>query len=294
MQTDASSAINPLAETLSRLGSVVESFYADTGALEADWLPAADLVRASSPALDAALAQQALEFPQMDARTRGSYLIGSYSWYVAGIAIGMYLTAKRVPDLSPENLALRFSKYTWHEGENSGEAERMDLRFLSGRFAALPDDPAADHPDAILMPDALALREWLRDALERHFAPLIEQIRSRTRLGQHAQWCLVADTCAALFLYGGKLIGDAELGAAEGLAFVRADGSPMKNPNTGYLSLQYLEHTEIFRTRGGCCRYYTVAEDGYKCSTCVLRKPEERDQILLDYMSRKYAGDAAS
>lgn len=284
---------HPLAQTLSRMIAINEYFYADLGSIESGWFLGTALLDEKAPALEEALARQAVQHPNMEARTRGSYLIGEYSWYVPAVAVTAYLAERRVPDLSLDNLALRFGKYTWHEGGESGEAERIEVRFLGGRFAALPDDPAANHPDAVIVPDHNALREWLRITLEAHLTPLIEHINARTRLGRHAQWCLVADSCAALFLHGGQSLEDELRGKAEALAFVKAHGSPMKNPKTDFVSLQYLEHRETFRTRGGCCRYYTVAEDGYKCTTCVLRKPEERDQLLLDYMARKYAKDTA-
>ncbi len=285
---------HPLAETLLRSVNLNKYFYADIGDLEADWFAGEDLLNEGNPLLDEILAHQALHHPHMDSRTRGSYLIGEYSWNVPAVAVTAYLAEKRVPDLSLNNLALRVSKYTWHEGGSTGEAERMDARFLSGRFAALPDDPAANHPDAIIVPDALALREWLRQSIEGHFKPLIERVHTKTRLSRHSQWCLVADSCASLFLNGGLVLDNESYGTAEGLAFVKTEGSPMKNPNTGFISLTYLDHQETFRERGGCCRYYTLVEDGHKCTSCVLRKPEERNQLLLEYMSRKHANNPAS
>ena len=285
---------HPLTETLARVAHAANYFYGEIGGLETGWFLASDLIQENSAALEAALAFQATNHPNMDARSRGSYFIGEYTWFVPGVAVTAYMTERRVPDLSLENLALRFNKYTWHENGESGEGDRLEVRFLSGRFAALPDDPAAQHPDAVIVPDVNALRDWLRTSLETHLTPLIERINASTRLGRHAQWCLVADSCASLFLHGGTVIKDEAHGLAEGRAFIKAAGSPMKNPKTDYVSLQYLEHRDTYLTRGGCCRYYTFAEDGEKCSTCVLRKPEERDQLLLDYMSRKYAQGAAS
>lgn len=294
MPTNPLTAAHPIAQTLSRVVAMDENFYADFGALETGWFPAIDLLREDKPALDEALFRQAIHYPKMEARTRGSYLIGEYSWCVPAVAVTAYMAERRVPDLSLENLALRFNKYMWRYGEETGEGERIEVRFLSGRFAALPDDTDAQHPDAIILPDEVALREWLRDKLENHLTPLIERISVRTRLGRHAQWCVVADNCAALFLSGGELIKDQARGTAEGLAFVKAEGSPMKKSQTDFVSLQYLDHRETFRTRGGCCRYYTVAEDGYKCTNCMLRPADEQHQFLLEYMSQKYAKDTAS
>lgn len=293
MDHSPSPGAHPLADTLLRVARRNENHAAILGPLEDGWILARDFMRKESAALIQALAHQAINDPHMDARTRGSYLIGEYGWYVPAAAINAYLAEHRVPDLSPDNVALRLMTYTWHAGDASGQAERIDVRFLSGRFAALPDDPDANHSDAVILPDTNALREWLRSALEAHVTPLIESIYSATRLGHHAQWCLVADACALLFLYQGQALKDEARAKAEGLAFVKATNSPMKNPGTDYISLQYLEHDETFRARGGCCRYYTVAEDNIKCSTCVLWKPEERNQRLLDYMTRKYKGAAS-
>lgn len=259
-----------------------------------DWFPATSLMDPDQEILADALARQAADHPNMEARTRGSYFIGEYSWWLSVGPIAAYLTQQRVPDLSAGNIALRQSTYTWREGGESGEAERIDIRFISGRFACLPDDPDVDHPDAIVTPDKTHLRQWLRGKLEAHMAPIIERVHAHTNLSQYAQWCLVADAVAAQFLHIGKQLGDEEHGQTEGLAFVKAEDSPLNNKKTGYISLQYLDHRESFRTRAGCCRYYTVSETGKEyCSTCVLRKPEDRDARLVAYMKWKHE-EAAS
>lgn len=284
---------HPLAATLARIPVTTWQPTADIGVLEADWFRATEM--SENPArLDQALALQARDYPQMEPRTKGSYFIGEYAWYVPSAAVTALMAERRVPDLSLENVALRVSTVQWQEGDYSGESKRLDVRFLSGRFAALPDDPDAEHPDAVILPDETALREWLRSSIERHIAPLIEQIFVKTRLGRQAQWNLVADACAALFLGAGSLTSDQPRGEATGLAFVKAPGSPMKNPNTGYFTLEYGGHCETYRARGGCCRYYTVSENGEKCSTCVLVKQEERDQRILEYMAKRYAQGALS
>lgn len=282
--------LHPLAATLKRVTVVDENAYADIGSLEAGWFLAADLLVPRLTRLEEALARQAVQHPEMEARTRGSYFLGEYSWYVPDAVIAAYLAERRVPDLSLKNLALRSRTYTWHEGAESGEAERIDMRLLNGRFACLPDDPAAAHPDATVLPDADALHEHLRVSLEAHLTPLIERVHLLTRLGHHAQWCLVADSVAALFLHKVRALNDEAGGKAEGLAFIKAAEAPMNNPNTSYISLHYLDHRATFRARGGCCRYYTVSKTGKDyCSTCVLRKPEDRDARLLAYMQQKYA-----
>ncbi|MBI1278816.1 MAG: hypothetical protein GC179_11870 [Anaerolineaceae bacterium] len=297
MTERAAPTSHPLAETFSRIIALNASFYADIGSIEADWFLAIDMTNCQSDAFTQTLAYQLTRYPNAslpDLRTQASFLLGEYSWYVPAVAIGAYLSEHRVPDLSLDNLALRRGTYTWHYGNSSGEAQRTEARFLSGCFAALPDDPAANHPDAIILPDADALREWLRVKLEAHLMPIIEGLHSVTHLSRHALWALAADNCAALFLQYGDILKDKKWAQAEGLAFVKVPGSPLKNPRTDFVTLEYEGHCETFRARGGCCRYYMVDKDSSKCSTCVLHKPAERDQILLEHMAKTYAQPATT
>ena len=277
-----------LAVTLARVVAFdLEQPAAKIGDLEPGWFRAADLLRPDTPHLDEGLARSVARYPGAERRVAGAFFIGHYVWYLAAAAIACYLAERRVPDLAAENVALRYTTFMWEEEGESGEGERLDLRFLSGHFAALPTDPAATHSDALLLPDEAALRDWLRQRLEKHLAPVIEAISSRTRLGRRAQWNLAADSLAALYLHTGENLGDKAQGCAEGLALVKAIGSPLRNPHTGYITLDYQGHCETFRTRSGCCLYYRL-EPGNNCTTCILRPEAERNQRLLDYMARKY------
>lgn len=277
---------HPIAATLTRIRPLDEHYLtAEVGALEPGWFCAADLLAADSPLLAEGLARQTALHPGMPPRTAGSFFIGEYVWYVFAAAVGAYLAEQRVPDLAPEHLALRYQSYTWEGEGESTPAERIDVRFLRARCAALPADPAADQLDVTILPDHIALRDHLRTSLEAHLAPLVAQIHALTGLGPTAQWRLVADGCAALFLNLGKALGDAEQAQAEGLAFVKAAGSPLNNPQTGYFTLEHNGTCATFRARGGCCRYYTVPP-GEKCTMCVLRPPAERDARLRAYLER--------
>lgn len=278
----------PLAATFSRVSALNEHFAVELGSLENGWFRASDLAGPDSPHLEEGLTRSVSHYPEAERRVAGSFFIGHYAWYLTAAAIGCYLAERRVPDLAAENIALRYSTFTWEEGGESGEAERIDVRFLSGRLAVLPTDPAADCPEALILPDEDTLRNWLRLRLEEHLTPLIELVHRRTHLGKRAQWALVADACAGLFLYAGQALENEAGGCAEGLAFVRSPGSSQYNRQTNYVTLEYQGRCETFRTRGSCCLYYRVGA-GEKCTTCVLHPEAERNQRLLDYMARKHA-----
>lgn len=287
MTTAHAPSLAPLAATLGRVGALDDDLAAALEPPGPGWFPAAALLAPGSPELAEGLARSVARYPGAERRVSGSLFINAYSWYLPAAAVAAYLAERRAPDLSIEHVALRYRTYTWHEGGESGEGERIDVRFLGGRFAALPDDPAAGHPDAQILPDAGALRDWLRARLEAHLGPLFDAVAAQTRLGRRAQWSLAADAIALRFLHAGELLGDAERGQAEGLALVRAAGSPLRNPATGYFTLEVGGHCETFRARGGCCLYYRV-EPGENCATCVLRPEAERDQRLRDYLARKH------
>jgi hypothetical protein len=277
-----------LAETIARVTALDNYLYTDVGDLEAGWVRADELARADSSHLDQGLALSVARYPGAERRVAGAFFIGHYVWYLTVAAIGSYLSERRVPDLAPTNVALRYGTFTWEENGEAGESERIDVRFLSGRFAALPDDPAVDHPDARIMSDEVALREWLRLTMEAHTEPLVEAIAARTRLGRRAQWNLVADSCASLFSHAGQHLQAAERARAEGLVFIKAPGSPMRPSHTSFTTLECNGHQDTFVERGGCCLYYRVAE-GQNCLTCPLQPEEERKQRLLTYMGSLHA-----
>lgn len=270
-----------LAETLARVSALDHYLRATRiDALSEGWLGATDLVAPDGIALDAALQHILTPYAATpdDRHVAASLLINAYAWSLSAAAIASYLTEGRVPDLDAGNVALRFSA----PGED--EESSFGIAFLSDRMAVLPNDVAAGSPDAIGLADRTEVREWLRRRLEAHMAPLIEAVYRRTRLGRRAQWNLVADDCASLFLWVGEKIGAIDAACAEGLAFVSAAGSPMAPSKTSYFTLEANGRCETFRKRGGCCLYYKMPA-GRNCSTCSLISTAERDRRLLEYMA---------
>ncbi len=273
-------------DTLNNLSASMPGGEVSVGPLEDDWL---DTVTVSNPDTVARfLSIVAAQYPGADARTQAALFMNSYSYYLLAAPLTTYLLAGRVPDLTPENVASRWVTYTWQANGMSGESLRLDVRFLSGRFAALPADQAPP-ADAVTVSDQSALRGYLRSGIEAHFLPLIETVHAQTRLSQGALWRLVADNCAALLLTLGQQTEQSAAAQQEGLALVQSGDSCLSNPQTGYTTVSAAGQTATFRARGGCCRYYTLPDQS-KCTTCVLRKPAERDALLTAKLEQKQAG----
>lgn len=280
--------IHGLEGTLSRVSGSVPEFSATIGELETGWFPAADFGDPTRDRLADALERVAVSYPGADKRTQAALFMNQYAWVLSGAAAIAFLLEKRVPDFALNNVALRYNTVSWEEDGESGKYERLEVRFLSGRFAALPDDKAAELPDVTVLPDATALREWFRVRVEEHMQPIIDRAHIASHLSRGALWRIVADSCAQAFLYTGKQVGEAAQAEREGLAFVKVPGSPLNNPQLHFVSLTCDGHSETFRARGGCCRYYTLP-DGHTCTTCVLHDPEARKADFMAALKQRAA-----
>lgn len=283
-----------LSATIARIRALTSDLElsADIGPLNEGQYTARDFVNPALPLIQDTLVRHTLRHPSIDKRTSGAFLLGNYAWYIPVPAVAMYLIDRRVPHFSLDTIGLRHEVFRWEEHGESGENERVNVHFLSNRFFALPDDPAAGQPEVTIVPDMPALRDVLRTSIEAFLIPLVEELYVQTNLSRYAQWNIIADLCASMFLYIGQLMGDEQRGMAEGLAFLKATDSPLNNPRTGYVSLQYESRCETFRTRGGCCRYYKLPNHD-KCSACVLRTVQDRDEQLIAYMKKKYTKETS-
>lgn len=192
--------------------------------------------------------------------------VGGYAWGVGGPAVASYVLSRRVPDVSPENVALRFDA-------GGGLSE---VALIRQRFAVLPSDPAADHPNAVVLDDEAALLGWMRGRLVGGIEPLLEAARGHVRLGRRAAWVRVSDYAAYAFLMVGWDAGDQARYAADAEAFVTAPGSPLRG-RTGFFVVESGSRRGAYLTRGVCCQAYK--EPGHdNCDSCPMLTQGERER----------------
>lgn len=197
----------------------------------------------------------------------GTTFLRGYLWRALLPAVAAMLTERRLPDLRAENVALRFGE--------SGFAE--DLAFLGPRFAVLPDDPEAGHPDAVVLPSEEGMLDLLSDTLAgTHLPAIVPALRDlRVRRGTRVLWRAAGDVCAEAFMYVGQWMGLEEqaLGFGEKLL----SGPSLPGPTNYYL----FEHTggsKMTRVRNTCCLYYKLGTGA--CFTCPRTTHEERLQRM--------------
>jgi ferric iron reductase protein FhuF len=255
----------PLAATIARVSTLDQYLAAALGRPEGDgWIEGTEI----GLHLGECLRRIGIRCRTVKRRVQAALFMCDYSWRLAAPAVATYLAERRVPDLGPGNVAVRF--------DGKGVAEPPS--FLTAVFAGLPNDSAA----GIRCHDDEALRSWLRQRLQEHLAVAISALRKLAPLGPRAQWALAADACASSFLYAGKKLGDQESARREAEAFLAAGGSPLRT-RSSFFTLEHAGRKEIFHARASCCLSYKLPEHRY-CTTCPLIPREERDRRLREWM----------
>lgn len=260
---------SPLAQSFERAVTLDQYLVARiVEPTEPDWVSATAL---TDPAMLNTILASFAEVRKLEKRRlAGSFFISSYVWYLAGAAIASLLIDQRVPDMDRSNVLARFP--------SNDNGHQPEVAFASQRFFGLAADQA--HANVTVVADKASLREQFRQQFEQHLAPVVQLVAEQSGLGQRAQWNIIADRCAGIFLRVGQRLEQVDVACAEGLAFVGAKGSAMKASKTGYIELNTAsDQCATFLQRGGCCLYYQV-EGGQNCNDCPLLPVAERVQRL--------------
>lgn len=256
----------PIADTLGRAAERIQYFSAATGERPDGWRLAADVVNDPEAVRD--LLDQVLALYQMDDRQIGAaFLVLGYFWSPMLAALACFTLDRRVPDLSPQAVAFDL---------------RSGVRFTSSRFYALPDDPAAGHPDVEVLPDLDALRDQIvHDFRDGHAEPLFATLRSVAPYGINGMRANTIDRLVSAIIWISESLGDPELARREAPAFV----SRMSDRGrAGIIEVEHAGRIGIYQQRRGCCLNYRLPGKP-KCDTCSLRPLEERITIFRGLMS---------
>ena len=262
---------SPLSGTLGRLSADEEpgaAFSANLGVPEEPgWVTAAGLY-GDLDLLGAVLDRAGREHGPGNRAYTGTSLLRDCLWRLLVPAVAALLAERRLPDLRANNVGLRFGEAGFTEG----------LAFAGPRFFALPEDPEAGHPDAVVLPSEEHLLGEIRRALsETHLGVLVPALRAlRVRRGTRALWRAGADVCAEAFVFVGRGLGREAEGVE--LAEKALDGAGRLSAPVNYRVLRYPGGCEATRVRNTCCLYYKVA--GRTCFTCPRKTDEERARQL--------------
>lgn len=279
--------VHPLSQTFTYIHQLNQYIGARLGTpTELAWVTPAELLALASPHLATLISATQKRLHTTAVNTVGGALIQEYQWPLISTAVACFLVDRRVPDLQPAQVCLHLPTEEHGEGE---EADHTHIAYTSGRFAALPADPAADHPDATIVPDEDALRNDLRTGLETHFAWVIERLSAATGCHQRGLWLYVSDRIAGTLAWLMQMQNGQSCLACidrEADRLLRVTGSPLYHKKIGFFELTYKERTHVYLDRTTCCYWYKT-DGGDYCSTCPHRTKEDRNGCLLKHLAKE-------
>lgn len=232
------------------------------------------------------LVQLAARHGTTDHRYLASQLLIGHVQHLSAVGILSILLDGRLPMLGLDSVAMQWTP--------TGEARAMAL--LSPRFWLLPDDRAANHPDAIVLADVGALWQQLSRDIQAHASqlipPLHEEILSGGgAFGPRGLWLMLADQVASQAIYLAKAVGHAHESPLIVEAILGGAASPLR-AKTGVLEIVVAGVRDYFVARSSCCLIH-VARDGVgrplqRCQTCPAYSLADRRERLTAYVRRPH------
>jgi ferric iron reductase protein FhuF len=219
---------------------------------EARWVPVARLL-ADGRTLDDALAAVGQEVGSPRRDVQASLLLEAYAWRLVLPLAGALIAESRVPMPGPGGTALRLID----------DGRPRAIRLLHGRFVALPEDPAVDHPDAVIVGDQSVLDLCLRSTLITHFEPFVRTLNVVSGRSRRALWRTVNDRTATALLYAG--LASNRLATAHAAARRILSDPPLQHPPHYTVIDEQPVHL-----RHGCCLWWRTTA-ATMCLTCPLR-----------------------
>ncbi len=241
---------------------------------ETGWSPATALFQAG----DAGLREMVMSFGYASWGTTNNHVAASafiiaYLTRLLFPVVGQYVLKKRVPRVTLEDLA-------FHRAGG-----RIDATGLSRpRFAVLPDDPAAGHPDAQVLSSETDLYRQLRGwAFESNVEIVIAALRRSVPASVKVSRNAVAATCGQALhrLYDRVEDKGPVLRAAETLF---GDPSSLVYGQVGMEVIEHAGRSGFFARRAGCCLVWRTREDGGYCSNCILQPREEQTRRFKEML----------
>jgi ferric iron reductase protein FhuF len=203
----------------------------------------------------------------------------SYAYRVAGPLLAAWVLHQRVPDLSVENIRLRFD----------AEGRPVEVRLVRPRVVVESGD-RVDDAEFLATPDLTA--EAIRLLLDGHLMPILKRLSGRYRLGAlSGQGAIASQLGMALtFIDANAATPWIEVARVAVGLFERSRDRIGGEGKTGDMIVTRLGDREGVTWRRRTCCLVHQAPQREKCGGCPLRSEEER----LDVWARRLASRPAS
>ena len=263
---------HPLRGTLDRLLATFSGdFMVELGTPRSDgWYAARELAEHRHDVVQACIVAILRAEGADDRRVGASFFFKSYCAAIIGAGVAMALVERRVADFGIDNMHLHVS--------DAGGIDGIALTRAS--FAVLPDDSAAEYPDAVVMANEAELSEYLLTrAVDEHLAYTVEAWRPVLRLGKPALWGLAADADAGFAMFILEQLRQTE--RCDDLIPALLDRPQLRGAGVIWLDVDGTRYPVL--KRAACCFAYRSPNYPH-CDTCPLLSEEEREERMREFL----------
>jgi hypothetical protein len=239
------------------------AFFSRWRTKAAHWLTAQHPIPAQADVRDGAVPE----------KTTGGYVLQWYLIVPTYLGTLLFHSAWRVPDLAPHQLRFRLES-----------AALREVALRPGRFWCLPSDPDAGHPDAVPVPDLVALAGVLRHQVIAHASRFLTIYGPQVRFGRRTKWATVTDVLDSGLLLAGRAFGSPQAGAADAALVLGSGEKPPQKPLTSASTICEVTddrgRTHWTRRRGSCCFLYALPGVERPCASCPRVSAADRARIF--------------
>jgi hypothetical protein len=255
---------SPVAAIYDALRALNASWSVDIGRPSGPgWIAGAELRDSSSGPFNALLMRIGERQQSADKMTIAASFALRYGW-ASAMAIAPYLKYGCVPDISLENISLKFKESTFFERTAIHE----------GRGTMIASDPGARHTTIARVADQGALLCTLRSALTDQATPVVEALYAWSGLARRGTWGMLTSSWAAHItsLHGDNRDQRPALPVLRDF-FAGDDVVAIMQPRVHEVSC--LGSTHLYQRRASCCRIYLLPGKEL-CASCPLVSQDER------------------
>lgn len=279
----------PIAGTFNRLGAFDELCRTDVGAdVDDSWVRFDHIAGGGVDALFAAANRSGDRRPDYVGASVASALVDA----VVSTALPALLVERRLPDVSPANVAARLhDEEFWFE--------RVSL--YDPRCHVLQGDPAAADPTSTVVGSVEEIHQRFAELLVEAATQWFAAIRAGAPFGRRGMWGQLADDVCGSALWAARATGaDPQEAWAEAQAILDAIAGvvPELRVRPRLFPVRWSGGEALWQVKGTCCLWYTTfaesdtSGDGY-CTTCPLRPDDVRRERLRDWLENQPATTAS-
>jgi ferric iron reductase protein FhuF len=237
------------------------------------WIPGDDLRRPDVPPFSELLARIGQRLMTSDRKVIAASFALRFGWSAAA-AVAPYLLKQCVPDLSLDNVSLKFSAHTFFEKLSLHDSDAIVL-----------DDSSRDHVGGA--GPGPALQAALRTTLVGQAAPVVSALHEWSQFSARAIWGQVASSWGAQFT---SIMGhlDRHVEAFEQARTFFDTPGFIRGMSPRFYPVTHCNVTRIYHRRASCCLYYRLPAGNYYAS-CPLISQAERVRRNKEWIEKTIA-----